>query len=359
MNQPFAAADGGMLDALLNDCRKAQEPSRPSPVAAHDSSVLKHAGDELVQNLAKTIGAIHNPGAVSEGVLELRIADIEVPPQVRRTFHPEEISELAGSIRQHGLLTPITVVRRQGQGRPYELLCGGKRLKACQEAGLSTIRASVYSLRDPEGLDERSHMAVLQIIENLQRSDPDLEDFVAAVASLRPTEGKMTVERLASLISKSPAYVSVLLKLCDLSQEEQRVLLPLGFRAARDLWMPLSRREPGMAAKFIERGTARYEDAAHDPSTGTLAPGEEQRVAAENRADLEKTCRKLAAEGGKAPAAAAPRKSVSVSFRKLNRMVKGLGDELEAYLAQSGLGAEEVLASAIEAYLASHKAGQP
>ena len=357
MNAAFSPEDSGMLDALLSDCRRAQEPAR-APSAVHDSSVIKHADEELVQNLARTIGAIRNPGAVSDGILELRIADIAVSPQVRRAFHPEEISELAESIREHGLLTPITVVRRDGAEKRYELLCGEKRLKACIEAGLEKIRACVYSLRPIEGISERSQITILQIIENLQRSEPDLPDFVAAVSALLASGGRMSVERLASLISKSPAYVSVLVKLSGLTQDEQRVLLPLGFRAARDLYLPLSSREPGVAAKFVERGLARCEEAPRDPETGIAVPEAAAKVAEENRADLERTCRKLAAAGGRAPAAAVPKKSVSVTFRKLNRMVKGLGDELEAYLRESGLAPEEVLAQALGDYLSSHRTGR-
>ena len=84
------------------------------------------------------------------------------PAQPRTSFDPDSLSELADSIRQNGLLQPLTV-RRTPTGE-YQLIAGERRLRACKLAGLSLVSCVVSSC------DSRQS-AILAMLENLQRRD--------------------------------------------------------------------------------------------------------------------------------------------------------------------------------------------
>ena len=83
------------------------------------------------------------------------------PAQPRKVFDPAALDELADSIRQHGILQPLSVRRR---GNTYELIAGERRLRAAQLAGVTDIPCIIMSMDDRE-----SGMAAM--VENLQRQD--------------------------------------------------------------------------------------------------------------------------------------------------------------------------------------------
>ena len=85
------------------------------------------------------------------------------PAQPRKIFCPEAMTELAESVRRHGILQPVSV-RRVGVG--YELIAGERRLRAAQLAGLTEIPCIVMNMDEQE-----SRLAAM--IENLQRQDLD------------------------------------------------------------------------------------------------------------------------------------------------------------------------------------------
>ena len=85
------------------------------------------------------------------------------PAQPRSVFRQEALEELADSIRQHGVLQPLSV-RRVGSG--YELIAGERRLRAAQMAGLGEIPCIVMNMDDRES-------AMTAMVENLQRQDLD------------------------------------------------------------------------------------------------------------------------------------------------------------------------------------------
>src|SRR5262245_5600441 len=94
-----------------------------------------------LEALLPTSGAF-SAGTVApapSGLLHLRVDAVAPnPDQPRRTFPPEELAELAASIRMHGVLQPV-VVRHVGGG--YELIAGERRLRAARMAGLEEIPA--------------------------------------------------------------------------------------------------------------------------------------------------------------------------------------------------------------------------
>ena len=119
------------------------------------------------------------------------------PSQPRKVFKPEALSELAESIRQHGILQPLSV-RRSGMG--YELIAGERRLRAAQLAGLTEIPCIIMNMDEKE-----SGMAAM--IENLQRQDLDFIEEAQGISALMAQWG-MSQEQIARILGKSQSAVA-------------------------------------------------------------------------------------------------------------------------------------------------------
>ena len=119
------------------------------------------------------------------------------PAQPRKIFREDALSELADSIRQHGILQPLSV-RRTGAG--YELIAGERRLRAAQMAGLNEIPCIVMSMDNRES-------SLVAMVENLQRQDLDFVDEAAGIARLMD-EWSMSQEQAARLLGKSQSAVA-------------------------------------------------------------------------------------------------------------------------------------------------------
>lgn len=144
-----------------------------------------------------------------------RIQESKTNP--RRTFDEAKLAELAGNIRQHGVLQPV-LVRPLPDGKDgfFELVAGARRYRASRIAGRESIPASVRKLTDTECLE-------LQLIENLQRADVHELDEArgyAALVQLQPET--YTVETLAEKIGRSEKYVYARLRLTHLVAEVQQ-----------------------------------------------------------------------------------------------------------------------------------------
>ncbi|MXM62101.1 ParB/RepB/Spo0J family partition protein [Streptomyces sp. HUCO-GS316] len=140
------------------------------------------------------------------------------PEQPRKTFEPEALTELANSIKQHGLLQPI-VVRKVAEGG-YELVAGERRFRANEEAGNITIEAKILL---PEGDDSISDLDSFKkaMSENLNREDMlPLEEARGFQKVLDDEEGA-TPASVAKTFSKSVPYVNQRLALLALRPEIQ------------------------------------------------------------------------------------------------------------------------------------------
>ena len=137
--------------------------------------------------------------------------------------------ELAASIRQHGLLQPITVRAVQGG---YEIVMGERRYRACRMLGFTHIDAFVLPLSDADS-------ELLALIENIQRED--LHYFEEAEAYARLMRQGMTQETLARRLGKSASGIANKLRLLKLDGELRSFLQEEGLseRHARAL-LPLS-----------------------------------------------------------------------------------------------------------------------
>ena len=130
------------------------------------------------------------------------------PAQPRSVFRQEALEELADSIRQHGVLQPLSV-RRVGSG--YELIAGERRLRAAQMAGLGEIPCIVMNMDDRES-------AMTAMVENLQRQDLDFVEEAQGISALLQ-RWDMSQEQVARLLGKSQSAVANKLRLLRHSTE--------------------------------------------------------------------------------------------------------------------------------------------
>ena len=130
------------------------------------------------------------------------------PSQPRKVFRPEALKELCESIRQHGILQPLSV-RRMGTG--YELIAGERRLRAAQMAGLTEIPCILMAMDDRE-----SGMAAM--VENLQRQDLDFVEEAWGISYLM-SRFSMSQEQVAKLLGKSQSAVANKLRILRHSEQ--------------------------------------------------------------------------------------------------------------------------------------------
>lgn len=153
---------------------------------------------------------LDNEAEVSSTLATLRITDIEPNrEQPRRTFEPEALSELAGSIAEHGVLQPIVV--RALPGGAYQIIAGERRWRASRQAGLTEIPAIVI-----EADDEK--VRELALIENLQRQDLTPLEEALGYRSLMDASG-MTQEQVAQRLGKSRPVIANALRLLTLPED--------------------------------------------------------------------------------------------------------------------------------------------
>jgi ParB family chromosome partitioning protein len=139
------------------------------------------------------------------------------PEQPRTVFDPEALSELADSIREHGVIQPLIVSRAQARGgAPYQLIAGERRLLAARQAGLQKV---------PVIVKEASSQALLELalVENLQRQDLGPLEEASAFRRLAD-EFKLTQEAIAGRVGRSRSGVANSLRLLTLPEEMQASL---------------------------------------------------------------------------------------------------------------------------------------
>jgi ParB family chromosome partitioning protein len=130
------------------------------------------------------------------------------PAQPRRIFREEALTELADSIRRHGILQPLSV-RRVGTG--YELIAGERRLRAGVLAGLAEIPCIIMSMDEEES-------GAAALIENLQRQDLDFLEEAMGISRLIRTQS-LSQEQAARMLGKSQSAIANKLRLLRHSPE--------------------------------------------------------------------------------------------------------------------------------------------
>ena len=163
----------------------------------------------LGKGLGALLGDFTEEPAVQSGLKTLPLHKIEPnPDQPRRDFDPEELEELAESIRTHGIIQPLTV--REMPNGYYQIIAGERRWRASRLAELAEVPVVVVEADDKKAME-------LALIENLQRTDLNpVEEAMGYDALIR--EYGMTQEEAAARVGKSRPAVANALRLLGLSQ---------------------------------------------------------------------------------------------------------------------------------------------
>ena len=184
----------------------------------YDRSVLGRGLDDIgtgrgLDALIDTREEVHTQG--SSNLSEIEIALIAPNPnQPRREFDQEALQELANSIRELGIIQPITL--RKIEGEKYQIIAGERRWRASQLAGLTKIPAYIVTVED-EGVME------MALVENIQREDLNAIEIALAYQHLAETTG-MTQASIADRVGKSRAAVTNYLRLLKLPAQVQMAL---------------------------------------------------------------------------------------------------------------------------------------
>lgn len=173
------------------------------------SALLENAKTDIT---TKSLG---ENAPVVNSVTNIKLKNIETNPfQPRSNFEENALQELSDSIRQHGIIQPITV-RKLGYDR-YQLISGERRFRASQMAGLSDVPAYIRIADDQEMLE-------MALVENIQREDLDPIEVALSYKRLID-ECELTQEQLSEKVGKQRSTVTNFLRLLKLPAPIQKAL---------------------------------------------------------------------------------------------------------------------------------------
>src|SRR3954468_7298444 len=173
------------------------------------SALLENARTDIT---TKNIG---DNAAVVNSVSVIKIKNIETNPfQPRTNFEETALQELSDSIKQHGIIQPITV-RKLGYDR-YQLISGERRFRASQMAELTEIPAYIRIADDQEMLE-------MALVENIQREDLDPIEVALSYKRLID-ECNLTQEQMSEKVGKQRSTVTNFLRLLKLPPAVQKAL---------------------------------------------------------------------------------------------------------------------------------------
>ena len=184
----------------------------------YDRNVLGRGLDDMglgrgLDALIDTTTQVKTEG--SSNLNEVEIALIEPNPnQPRREFDQEALQELATSIRELGIIQPITL--RKLEGEKYQIIAGERRWRASQLAGLTTIPAYIVTVEDQNAME-------MALVENIQREDLNAIEIALAYQHLAEETG-MTQAKISERVGKSRAAVTNYLRLLKLPAQVQIAL---------------------------------------------------------------------------------------------------------------------------------------
>ena len=163
--------------------------------------------------LISTDDELHTSG--SSSISEVPVSKIKANPnQPRREFAAEALNELAESIRQIGIIQPITL-RKMDDGT-YQIIAGERRWRASQMAGLSSIPAYIRTADD-------ENMMQMALVENIQREDLNAIEIALAYQNLIE-QYDLTQEKLSEKVGRNRATIANFLRLLKLPAQVQMAL---------------------------------------------------------------------------------------------------------------------------------------
>ena len=181
----------------------------------HKKFNISNKGNALGRGLDALISTDTVKTNGSSTINEIAIDQIEANPnQPRHEFDQEALEELAVSIRELGIIQPITL--RQVADNRYQIIAGERRWRASQLAGLASIPAYIRTVNDENIME-------LALVENLQRQDLNAIEIALAYEHLLEESG-MTQERISERVGKSRTAITNYLRLLKLPAQVQMAL---------------------------------------------------------------------------------------------------------------------------------------
>ena len=239
---------GRGLDALLGDSGfgiNAPEMAADNPVVPQkdDRQTLRHAYEEAEQSVIGAIAAI-----------DIDLIDVN-PQQPRTQFDEQALQELSDSIKEHGIIQPLTVRKH---GKRYQLISGERRLRASKRAGLAEVPVYIRMANENEMLE-------MGLVENIQREELNAMDIALSYQALadayqysqdevskRVGKDRSTVTNYMRLL-KLPAEVQLALKNNEISMGHARALLAEANPKKQVDWVRRIK-EKGLSVRAVEQG---------------------------------------------------------------------------------------------------------
>ncbi len=135
------------------------------------------------------------------------------PLNYRKYFSDEALTLFAAELKQHGIISPLTV--RKAEGECYELVAGERRLRAARMAGIEDVPVMIADLTDEQ-------VREIQLSENIQRENPHPMDEARGILQMQ--KASMSIEEIATRLGRSPKYVFSRLRLKELIEPFQEML---------------------------------------------------------------------------------------------------------------------------------------
>ena len=172
--------------------------------------------NKLGMGLGALLSTKNNNGESNTGIQKINISQIiPNPSQPRKNFKDEDLKELSSSIKNQGLIQPIIV--KPTTENQYQIIAGERRWRASQLIGAHEIDCVIKDLDDTNVLEAA-------LIENIQREDLNVIEEASAYKGLTDIK-KINNETLAKLIGKSSSHVSNILRLLELDEKIQQMVI--------------------------------------------------------------------------------------------------------------------------------------
>lgn len=157
------------------------------------------------------VGGVANPG---ESVRQIAVSDIvQNPDQPRRSFDEDAITELADSIKEHGIIQPLVLTPA---GEHYRIVAGERRWRAAKQAGLTKVPAIIRNHKELEELE-------IAIVENVQRVDLSPLEQALSIVRLRD-QFSLTPKQISKKLGKAETTISNIVRLLQLPEEAVEAL---------------------------------------------------------------------------------------------------------------------------------------
>lgn len=160
--------------------------------------------------------------------------------QPRKEFDPEALEALASSIKEHGVLQPLVVVKEDGK---YKIVAGERRWRASKLAGLTEVPAIVRTLEAQERLE-------ISIIENAQREDLNAIEMATAYAKLK-SQFNLNEDEISDRVGKSKSAVVNTMRLLNLPDNAKKAMVE--HKLTEGVMRPLIGADPELIDKILPK----------------------------------------------------------------------------------------------------------